>query len=519
MTLGDLGKTFKKIWTMVKNFWELVTTDFNKEKPVYAGIDNPAPNAALPDEIETVVIGGGLLGLSTALELAQAGRAVMVLEAGKIADGPSGRSGGQLWPGYESSLGEMKEKFGDNLAISAFSLTHDALKTVFNRAATRDDKCDFRPGVLLASKTVAQAEWIKEEAKAFSQSGFGFASYVTANEIRKNHINSGLYLNGILFKGDEGQQYGHLNPRKYTQTVAKLAQENGAKLSENTPVQSVKALKDGGYLVTTRQGRVRAKNIVLATGVDALRPKGIGYDVIPRTHISVQTVILATEPIPEKLAREMVPGDACFCDAADAAMNYGRLIPEQGQPGYYRLTFGGADGLAQAQVAFDIPRIEKEMRAIFPQLDRDNIKVEKIWGGNCDLSRSGLPVLVNPQDGMYHASGFSGQGMVNTALYGSAIAEKILGRDTGKFETLQQLNSDMYVASKLLAWVQAATRLVPLAIAEHKEERAELPLRAARAAQEQSRQGSPPRPKSTDMPIIIPQPIPFIPGLLPKSKF
>lgn len=489
---------------MTKNFWQLVSTDFNKQKPVYAGIEKPAQNAPLPDEVETVVIGGGLLGLSTALELAQAGRAALVLEAQKIADGPSGRSGGQLWPGYEGSLGEMKEKFGDNLSVSAWSLTHDALKTVFNRASTRDDKCDFRPGVLLASKTGAQAEWIKEEAKALTESGFGFAIYVTADEIRKNHINSGLYLNGILFKGDEGQQYGHLNPRKYTQTVAKLAQESGAKISENTPVESVRELKGGGYLVTTPQGLVRAKNIVLATGVDGLRPKGMEYDMIPRTHISVQTVILATEPIPEKLAREMVPGDACFCDAADAAMNYGRLIPEQGRPGYYRLTFGGADGLAQAQVAFDIPRIEKEMRAIFPQMDRENIKVEKIWGGNCDLSRSGLPVLVNPQKGMYHASGFSGQGMVNTALYGSAIAEKILGRDTGKFETLQQLNSDMYVANKLLAWVQAATKLVPLAIAEAKEERAEKPLRAIRAAREELLKGNPPRLQNANTPIVSP---------------
>lgn len=146
------------------------------------------------------------------------------------------------------------------------------------------------------------------------------------------------------------------------------------------------------------------------------------------------------------------------------------------------MTFGGADGLGQAQIAFDIPKIEKEMRSIFPQLDREGIKVVKIWSGNCDLSRSGLPVIINPCEGIYHASGFSGQGMVNTALYGSAIADRILGKDTGKFEILEQLNPDNYARNKLLAWLQAAAVLLPNAYTEYKEERAEKPLRAARAA-------------------------------------
>jgi gamma-glutamylputrescine oxidase len=477
---------------LVSNFWKLMTTDFHKEKPVYGGVESPAQNSAIPNEIETVVVGGGLLGLSTALELAEAGRKVVVLEARKIADGPSGISGGQLWPGYEGTLEEMKEKFGDNLAKSAWQLTHETLKKVFNRVSTRPDHCDFRPGVLLASKTGPQADWIKKEIKAFQDSGFDFATYVTAEEIQKHHVNTGLYLNGILFKGEEGQQYGHLNPRKYTQTVAQLAQGKGVTIAENTSVDGITALKGGGYLVATSHGDVKTKNVVLAGGVDFMRPKGIDYDVIPRTNVSVQTIIMATEAIPEKLAREMVPGDACFCDASDSAMNYGRLLPEHDRPGYYRLTFGGADGLGQAQVAFDIPKIEKEMRSMFPQLDREGIKVVKIWSGNCDLSRSGLPVIINPCEGIYHASGFSGQGMINTALYGSAIADRILGKNTGKFEILEQLNPENYSRYKILAWLQAALKLLPNAYTEYKEERAERPLRAARAASTIKKQASNP---------------------------
>jgi len=444
---------------MNRSFWKNFSTDFNTEKSVYAGVDDPALAVNLPDEVDTVIVGGGLLGLSTALELAQAGQSVALIEAKKIGDGPSGRSGGQLWPGFGSSLGEMIATFGDTRAIGVWNLTHDALATIHRRAATHKDNCEFYPGVLLTSKTDAQADWIKAESQILLRSGFQFATLLSSAEICKNHVNTKRYRNGILYEGHVGQQYGHLNPLIYTQTVAQLAQRCGAKLVENCTVEGVQSLGSAGYHVTTPHGKVKAKNIVFATGVDFMRPKGISFDIVPRAHIPVQTVILATEVISETQAREMVPGNACFCDASTVSMNYGRLITLPGRKGYFRLTLGGADALAQSMVALEVIKIEKEMRFMFPQLDRDDIKIDAIWGGNCDLSRNELPFLINPLEGMYYASGFSGQGMVNTTLYGSVIAEKIIGQDTGRFEILRQINPASYADNALLAWIQAAIAL------------------------------------------------------------
>lgn len=430
--------------------------DLNREIPVYSGIEEIIPNSSLPRETETLVVGGGLLGLSTALSLAEAGHDVVVVEMNKIGDGPSGRSGGQLWPGYAMFLSEMEEKFGRDLTLSAWNLTNEALHEVHRRLARRSDKCDFTPGLILASKTKSQAEWMEEEAKVFKNFGLNFASYISGEDIKKNYINTDFYFNGIFFNGEDGKQYGHINPLKYTQTTALLAHEAGAKLVESTTVEKVCQVKDSRYCVTTSQGEIIAKNIVLATGADFLRPKGIDYSIILRDNISTQTVILATEPISEALAHEMVPSGACFCDADETNMNYAALIQDSSRAGYYRLTFGGADALMQAETISEIPKIEKEMRAIFPQLDRENIKIEKIWGGNCDMSSTLLPSILNPRAGIFHADGFSGQGMVNTTLYGTAIAEKILGKNTWRFEILEKLNPPSYPKNILVAWLQAA---------------------------------------------------------------
>ncbi len=428
--------------------------NLNKEKPVYDGVETGIPNSILLKETETLVVGGGLLGLSTALTLAEAGRDVTLVEMNKIGDGPSGRSGGQLWPGYEMFLSEMKEKFGQELTLKAWKLTDNALLEVHRRFNKREDRCDFIAGLMVTSKTESQAAWLEKEAQDFKDFGLGFASYVEGEDLKKNYINTDRYLNGIFFLGEEGRQYGHINPLKYTQTTALLAHEAGAKLIENTAVEKIFQMKDARYLVTTSHGEVVTKNIVLATGADFWRPKGIDYRIIPRGNIPAQTVILATEPIPEKLALEMIPGKVCFADCDDRDMNYAALIPDSDRAGHYRLTFGGADALMQAETISEIPKIEKEMRTMFPQLDREQIKVEKIWGGNCDMSSTLLPSILNPRPGIFHADGFSGQGMVNTTLYGAAIAEKILGKDTGKFEILEKLNPPPYSKNILIALLQ-----------------------------------------------------------------
>ena len=67
------------------------------------------PRAQLTDalEVEVLVIGAGFSGLHTALQLAEGGRQVCVIEASRIAWAASGRNGGQALPGWSSDLGPI----------------------------------------------------------------------------------------------------------------------------------------------------------------------------------------------------------------------------------------------------------------------------------------------------------------------------------------------------------------------------------------------------------------------------
>ncbi|MCC8403254.1 FAD-binding oxidoreductase [Paraburkholderia sp. MMS20-SJTN17] len=434
----------------IKEFLNDLRTDFNAAPTCYrdsaGGFDT---SLSCPASVDVAVVGGGLLGLSTALEIATAGRTVAVLEAGTIGSGQSMRSGGQLWPGFEISLSALVEMFGETTAADAWRRVHDALGTVHRRAATAGG-CEFRPGLLVVSKSDSQARWIEKEARLLERLGIGWGAYVGTGDLRAKHINSPLYTSALYFRGDDtGPQYGHLNPRSFTSAVARLAGAAGAILCEQCRVTGLNREPAGGYRLQTNSGSVKAAQVVIATGIGGIRGAGL-----PRAFVPVQTLILCTRPISAELAGELIPGGACFCDASGIAMNYGRLIEAGDGSGRFRVAFGGADALAQFQLALNVVRIRREIGAVFPQLA--GIEVESAWGGQCDLSRSGVPMLLTPEAGLYCAAGFSGQGMVTTTLYASAIAQAVTGRSREGLQTLAALNPAPYARSGPVAKGQAA---------------------------------------------------------------
>lgn len=412
-------------------------------------------------KVDVLVIGGGLCGLVTAFELAKAGKSVLVAEKDRIGAGPSGRSGGQMWPGFEGSYSKMVEDFGVETATAAWQAIHEGMKYIHSDLLiTHPTNCDFSPGVLLVSKTQRQAEWIQQEAQTMQKAGFGWVSYVDKLGL-KAHLNTTVYHDAMLFEGEVGAQYGHLNPLLYVQQVAKLAKEAGALIAEKSPVTAIRQNPEGRYIVTTPQGEIEAGQVVLAAGSGFVRPQGMGFDVVPRFYQPVQTVILATEPMSPEVAAKVVPGFACFADAADSAMTYGRMTPANDGTNRLIFTFGGADAVAQMQCSLEAKRLEAEMYRTYPALKEHGIKVSARWGGNCDLSRSALPVLAEVQGGLTYVGGFSGQGMIATATYGRAIAEKLATGACETFKVLSGISPKAFSPNAVKAKFQLLAQVAP----------------------------------------------------------
>src|SRR5882724_10168842 len=98
--------------------------------------DRPALDGTI--EVETCVVGGGLAGLATALDLAERGRSVALLEQHRIGWGASGRNGGFVSIGYPNGVPALVERVGLHQAREMMALSrmgHGLLRERIDRYA------------------------------------------------------------------------------------------------------------------------------------------------------------------------------------------------------------------------------------------------------------------------------------------------------------------------------------------------------------------------------------------------
>jgi gamma-glutamylputrescine oxidase len=145
----------------------------NQEHPkssYYAATANPF--AALPRLVDSItadvcVVGGGLTGLSAALNLAERGFKVVLLEANRIAWGASGRNGGQINTGLRKSPQDLIARFGKPRGRALFDLAEEARAIIWERVARHGIQCDLREGNMLLASKPGDRPWMEEEIACY----------------------------------------------------------------------------------------------------------------------------------------------------------------------------------------------------------------------------------------------------------------------------------------------------------------------------------------------------------------
>src|SRR5436309_11212355 len=120
-------------------------------------------------EADVVIVGAGYTGLSCALTLAEAGRAVIVLEAGEIGHGASGRNGGQVIPGLKHDPDDLVARFGRGRGEALVGLVGGAADRVFALIAKYRIDCAARQcGWIQPAHSTAAAQPIFSRARQWS---------------------------------------------------------------------------------------------------------------------------------------------------------------------------------------------------------------------------------------------------------------------------------------------------------------------------------------------------------------
>ena len=370
---------------------------------VFAGL----PSLRGDEQCDVCVIGGGITGLSAALELAERGYSVIVLEGRQIGWGASGRSGGQVIPGYACDMQTLARGGALADAKRLWAMSLEAVHLLRERIQRYAIDCDWRPGQLhVAIKPRQVAELRRHQHELEETYGYGALAWLD-REALAAHIRSPRYLAGIY-----DPTGGHVHPLNYTVGLAHAARAKGVRIFEHSLAERL--TRGAQPVVHLAQGQVRARQVVLAGNawLGPLVPE-LDARIMP-----VGTYIIASGVLGAARARELMPSDAAITDI-NFVLDYFRLSAD------HRMLFGGRvsySGITPPNLAASMRR---RMVQVFPSLA--DVGVDYAWGGYVDITMNRAPHFGRMGQNLYFAQGFSGHGMAITGLAGRVIAEAIAG--------------------------------------------------------------------------------------------
>ncbi|MFU6377700.1 NAD(P)/FAD-dependent oxidoreductase [Metapseudomonas otitidis] len=367
-------------------------------------------------EADVVIIGGGFTGVATAVELAERGLKVALVEAKKIGWGATGRNGGQVTgslSGDEAMRKQMRQLLGKEVDDFIWNLRWRGHEIIKQRVARYGIQCDLKHGHLHAAMKPAHMDELKASyEEALARGMEGEVTLLDAAGMR-SHLESDLYLGAL-----KNTRNMHLHPLNLCLGEARAAESLGAMIFEHSEVLEI--VHGPRPAVVTAQGRVNAGQVLLAGDVyHKLERKKLKGMIFP-----AMGGIVTTRPLGE-VADQINPQDLAVYDCR-FVLDYYRLTADK------RLLLGGGanySGRDSRDIAAELrPAIERT----FPRLK--GVEIEFQWSCAMGIVINRIPQLGKLSPNVWYCQGYSGHGVATTHIMGEIMAEAMTGT-LGRFDT------------------------------------------------------------------------------------
>ena len=372
------------------------------------------PAFAGSTDVDVCVIGGGLAGLTTALEMVRAGRSVVLLEAERIGFGASGRNGGFVAPGYALANGKIAKRVGLANAKQLYELSREGAEYVRATIAALAPAIKMGDGWLVAMRHPGREELKAEQTLMAAE--FGARTEIWDLARTRAALKSERYHIGMFVP-----EAFHIQPLAYALALAREVTRLGGLVHEASRATGWRR-RNATTQIDTAGGSVRASQIVFATG---------GYErglfaPLARSVLPVATYIAVTEPLAARADTAIATASA-ISDTRRAG-DYYRRLPDG------RILWGGRITTRRSEPERLAETMHGDMLSVYPQLEGS--RMDFAWSGLMGYARHKMPVIGKAGDGLWMASAFGGHGLNTTAMAGQLIARAIVSgnEDWRQFE-------------------------------------------------------------------------------------
>ncbi|NGO63768.1 FAD-binding oxidoreductase [Rhizobium daejeonense] len=355
---------------------------------------------------DVCVIGAGFTGISAALQLAENGFKVIVVEGERIGFGASGRNGGQIVNGYSRDLEVIARRYGPDKAAKLGAMSLEGGNIIRERVAKYGIQCDLVDGGFFAAFTDKQVREMAHVRANWEKHGHTGLEMVSKAEVGK-YVKADRYVGGMIDRFG-----GHIHPLNLVLGEAAAFESLGGQVFEKSRVTGLDM--GANPVVRTAEGSVKAKYVLVCGNayLGTMLPK------ITDKMMPVSSQVMATEQLDPKLIEELLPANYCVEDA-NYVLDYYRRTADN------RLLYGGGIGYGGQDPANLTGVIRPNMLKTFPQLA--NAKIEFAWSGNFALTLTRIPHIGKLADNVYFSHGDSGHGVTTTHLLGKILGEAVAG--------------------------------------------------------------------------------------------
>ena len=358
---------------------------------------------------DVCVVGGGYTGLTTALDLAESGVSVVLLEAEEIGYGGSGRNAGHCTPTFHHlSIPQVRKLLGEPRASRLIERQTNGANMAAALIERHGIDCEWRQtGYVRAAQTPSALPGLTTLAETYN--AVGKETRVLDRDETAAFTGSERF-HGAWFH-PEG---GHLNPLGYARGLARAVIAQGGRIHGRSRVTSI--TPDGGHWsVNTASGSVIAEKVVCGTGAYTT---GL-WPGLEQTYRILRVFVAATEPLSDNLRRSVLPRDTTVHDGRGDIFCFkynheGRIVASM-FPTTAPWGRRGRDLDHTRQIMGD------RLRWLYPQIGE--VTWPYLWFGELDMQERTIPRLYSLAPGIVAALGFSGRGVPTGTMIGGILAD------------------------------------------------------------------------------------------------
>lgn len=366
--------------------------------------------------VDTVVVGGGIAGISIAYRLRELGQTVALVESDRIVEASTGKTTAKVSSLHGLVYSKLTDNFNDEGARIYGAANQAAIDEIERIIDEHDIDCDFsRLYAYTYAKTVSGTDEVKREAEVAARLGLP-ASYTDEVPLPYETFGAVKFTNQAQF-----------HVRKYLLSLAQQLVGAGSHIFERTKALGVESSGDKQQLLTDR-GVIVASDIVVATHEPFYDPDGDYEDLFKFRDFALGLLIEGATPNGEFFSTGAEPHS---------------IRAQRTEEGDVIIVGGKSNAAMEADTDEEAYQLVEEEYS-----DKFSIKRVAYKWNTYDLATndgaSYIGRLSKDEPHVYVATGFNGWGMTNGVVASMILGDRITGRDNPWSQFFDKFTRDNY---------------------------------------------------------------------------